>query len=82
MKMAPYTTATCHNWTSRHIEPRPYWHYGEHLPRLMEIKRKYDPEHVFVVGGGLPLSISEPDAKEWGLSPTIIEGPLGPVRGC
>jgi hypothetical protein len=48
----------------------------------MEIKRKYDPEHVFVVGGGPPLSISEPDAKEWGLSPTLIEGPLGPVRGC
>jgi FAD binding domain/Berberine and berberine like len=71
--LIPYTTATYHNWTSRHIEPRPYRHYGEYLPRLIEIKRRYDPEHVFVVEGGLPLSISEPNAREWGLSPAIIE---------
>ena len=71
--LIPYTTATYRNWTSRHIEPRPYRHYGEYLPRLVKIKRSYDAEHVFVVEGGLPLGISEPDAREWGLSPAIIE---------
>ena len=71
--LIPYTTATYRNWTSRHIEPRPYRHYGEYLPQLVEIKRRYDPEHAFVVEGGLPVSISEPNAREWGLSPTIIE---------
>jgi Berberine and berberine like len=82
--LIPYTTATYHNWTSRHIEPRPYRHYGEHLPRLVELKRAYDPEHVFVVDGGLPLIISEPDAEEWGLPPTIIEGlrANGSLGGC
>jgi FAD/FMN-containing dehydrogenase len=72
--LIPYTPATYQNWTSRHVEPRPYRHYGEHLPRLIEIKRRYDPEHLFEVEGGLPLNIRESDAKKWALSPPIIEG--------
>jgi hypothetical protein len=64
--LIPDTEATYHNWTSRGFEPHPYRHYATNLPRLLEIKHMHDPEHVFVVAGGLPLSISEPDARDWG----------------
>jgi FAD/FMN-containing dehydrogenase len=46
--MQPYTTGGAYvNIPDRTLEDWPYAYYGDNFLRLMEVKRRYDPDNVF-----------------------------------
>jgi FAD/FMN-containing dehydrogenase len=58
--MAPYTRGAYVNYVDDAIDKPLEAYYGDNLPRLIEIKGKYDPENVFQFPQSLPL----PEASE------------------
>jgi len=56
-EMGPYTSARSYqNFADPALEDWPRAYYGENLERLVEVKRKYDPDRVFRFPQGIPTS--------------------------
>jgi FAD/FMN-containing dehydrogenase len=56
--MAPYTSGAYVNYVDASIQDWQRAYYGTNLERLVEVKRKYDPENVFNFAQSIPLSLS------------------------
>jgi FAD/FMN-containing dehydrogenase len=51
--LAPYTDGGYVNYIDRDVRDWPRFYYGQNLPRLIRVKRHYDPENVFDFPQGL-----------------------------
>jgi FAD/FMN-containing dehydrogenase len=55
--LLPYTRGSYVNYQDDSIKNRLQAYYEDNLPRLMEIKRKYDPDNFFKFQQSIPLSL-------------------------
>lgn len=60
----PYAVGAYLNWTNIDFESRPHRLYGNSYPRLVEIKRRYDPNAVFSFPHAIPASISRAQGRQ------------------
>ncbi len=66
--MAPHTTGAAYvNTIDMALENWLWAYYEENLPRLMEVKRRYDPGDVFHHAQSIPLSLTEADIARYGI---------------
>ncbi|MFE7114204.1 FAD-binding oxidoreductase [Streptomyces sp. NPDC057654] len=71
--MLPFMTGGAYvNSPDRDLTNWPHAYYGEHLPRLMEVKRRYDPDGVFAFEQSIPASLSPAAARAAGLPATTV----------
>jgi len=57
--MRPYTTGGAYvNIPDRELEDWLWAYYGENLPRLIEVKRHYDPQNIFHFEQSIPVSLT------------------------
>jgi hypothetical protein len=56
--MLPYTRGAYVNYLDLSLDNPFEDYYGSNLSRLVEIKRKYDPENFFNAPHSLPLSLN------------------------
>lgn len=60
------------NWASSFVETNPYQWYGDDLPRLINIKRQYDPHNAFHNPASLPTQVTEQQCLDWELPPRVV----------
>jgi FAD/FMN-containing dehydrogenase len=73
--MQTYTTGGAYvNIPDRALENWPYAYYGDNFPRLMEVKRRYDPDNVFNFEQSVPVSLTPDDARKLKLPESMIAG--------
>jgi FAD/FMN-containing dehydrogenase len=71
--MQPYTTGGAYvNIPDRSLEGWPYAYYGENFPRLMEVKRQYDPDNIFNFEQSIPVSLTADEARSLKLPESMI----------
>lgn len=61
------------NWTYSSINAGMYEWYGELIPELVRIKRKYDPQNIFHNPQSLPVYVSQEHIKDWHLPETVVQ---------
>jgi hypothetical protein len=72
-EMLPFMTGGAYvNSPDRDLGNWLHAYYGEKLPRLMDVKRKYDPHDVFNFEQSIPTSLSPPQARAAGLTDAVI----------
>lgn len=55
--LSPYTVGAYVNYSDTRITNYLEQYYGPHLPKLVQVKQKYDPANVFTYPQGIPLSL-------------------------
>lgn len=70
--MLPYTRGAYANYCDIDIEDWPVAYYGENFPRLVRVKRKYDPRNVFHFAQSIPPAITVDDAHRLRLPETAV----------
>ena len=71
--MSPYVTGGAYvNIPDRTLRDWPWAYFGANLPRLMKVKRAYDPDNVFHFPQSIPVSLTEQEARRLNLPETII----------
>ena len=55
--MQPYLAGAYQNFPDRDLADWPRAYYGENLPRLVETKRRWDPDNLFRFAQSIPLSL-------------------------
>jgi FAD/FMN-containing dehydrogenase len=71
--MRPYTTGGAYvNIPDRALEDWLWAYYGDNLPRLMEVKRQYDPGNLFHFEQSIPVSLTPDEARKLKLPESMI----------
>jgi FAD/FMN-containing dehydrogenase len=71
--MQPYTTGGAYvNIPDRSLEDWPYAYYGDNFPRLMDVKRRYDPDNVFNFEQSIPVSLTPDQGRKLKLPESLI----------
>jgi FAD/FMN-containing dehydrogenase len=71
--MQPFTTGGAYvNIPDRKLENWLYAYYGDNLPKLMEVKRRYDPDNVFNFEQSIPVSLTPDEARSMKLPESMI----------
>ncbi|WP_438289714.1 FAD-binding oxidoreductase [Streptomyces sp. HUAS TT7] len=72
-EMLPFMTGGAYvNSPDRDLADWPYAYYGDSLPRLMEVKRRYDPDGVFAFEQSVPLSFSPGQVRAARLPDAVV----------
>ncbi|KOG89314.1 hypothetical protein ADK38_14980, partial [Streptomyces varsoviensis] len=70
--MAPHTTGAAYvNTIDLALENWLWAYYEENLPRLIEVKRRYDPGDVFHHPHSIPLTVTEADIARYGIPEAV-----------
>ncbi|MFL6274607.1 MAG: FAD-binding oxidoreductase [Blastocatellia bacterium] len=71
--MWSYTTGGAYvNIPDRELEGWLWAYYGDNLPRLMEVKRQYDPGNVFHFEQSIPVSLTADEARGLKLPESVV----------
>lgn len=71
--MEPYSTGGAYvNIPDRSLQNWPYAYYGDNFPRLMKVKKEYDPDNVFNFQQSIPVSLTPDEARKLGLPESMI----------
>ncbi|KAJ5768716.1 FAD linked oxidase N-terminal [Penicillium odoratum] len=61
------------NWTYSKVECGMYDWYGDDIPRLVSVKRKFDPENIFSNPQSLPVYVTEQQINDWNLPKSVVD---------
>lgn len=71
--MQPYMTGGAYvNIPDRTLEGWPYAYYGDNFPRLMAVKRQYDPDNRFHFQQSIPVLLTVDEAQSLKLPESMI----------
>src|SRR5262249_6945644 len=71
--MRPYTPAGAYvNIPDRELKDWLGAYYGDNLPRLIEVKRHYDPQNIFHFEQSIPVSLTPDEARKLKLPASMM----------
>lgn len=72
-KFKPGFEGVYKNWTYSKVKCGMLEWYGENIPRLVAVKRKYDPQNLFFNEQSLPTEITIRQVEEWKLPEGVVD---------